>query len=225
MPVKKRITKRRFVKRRPKRMMRRRRPRIPRGPFPVSKIAKLKLSLPQLTNVCTSGALASVNVEANWPVYSGRYAFGWDQWTALYNQAICLGSKITVYQQGYVTGTVSADVIGLGGIYVSDDTTNYTDYQDLVEANKGKFMRIGMQVERVTKCKNYFSAKKFFNVKDVKDNTDHLGAAVTESTAINRCVYKIWAQPTDKSTTATYYYTGVVEYIMLFQEPKDVPGS
>lgn len=209
----KRRPRRRFVKKR--RIVR----RVPRGPFPTQRIAKLKLSTGLMTFNSTSGSLAGLDVYANWPIYGTRNAYGWDQWAALYNRAVVIGSKI----QFYTSGVSSFNA--MGGIYLSDDTTNFTDYQDLVEANKGKMFRLMSNNADPRKCSHTFSAKKFFNIKDVKDNMDRLGNAVTSSTPPDAAIFKTWIQPVDKYQTGTLYATAVISYIVLFSEPKDVPNS
>lgn len=210
----------RRVPRRKRRMVK----RVPRGPFPVSRIAKMKLTTGLQILTCTSGNLASLNVYANWPVYGVRFAYGWDQWSILYNRAVVLGSRITTYFQNNLADT--SQILGMGGIYVSDDSTNYTDYQDLSEANKGKFARVNTGgTAYQPKVKNWFSAKKFFNVKDVRDNIALLGNGIGASVPANDAMYKVWAQPLDKATSATYTCTSIIEYIVLFSEPKDVPSS
>lgn len=216
-----------YKPRKKRRVMRKRRrvlrPRIPRGPFPVSKIAKLRLATNKITLTMTNGAIGSQDINANWPQYGSRNAFGWDQWTALYNQATCIGSKITVYHYG--TGTASATPF-IVGIYLADDSTNYTDYRSLIEARRGRWMRVTNNVSSVQpRCTAKFSAKKFFNVKDVKDNVDHIGAAVTESAAVNPALYKLWAQPVDQTASSTATITAIIDYIMVFAEPKDPAAS
>lgn len=217
-----------MVKRRKKIHVRRRRLRrpIPRGPFPISRIAKLKLATPMMTLTATSGNLASLDVFANWPVYGSRNAYGWDQWATLYNYCVVLGSKITLYQSGDVeqtSGTVNSVLVG--GIYLSDDTTNFTNYQELVEARRGRMYRPSEAFGTSRKCKNTFSAKKFFNIKDVKDNMSRLGAPVASSSPSDSAIYKCWMQPIDTSTTREIRCNAIIDYICLFSEPKDVAPS
>lgn len=217
---------RKTFKKRPRRkiMKRRRRTRIPRGPFPLSRVAKLRLTTGNMELTQTGGAIATLDVYANWPKYGTREAYGWDQWSTLYNNAVVLGSKITVYNRGQynTAGTFSAF---MGGIYLSDDTTNFTDWQTLVEARRGSFMTVSSAAGTRAKCTAYFSAKKFFNVKDVKDNMLRLGNGVSTSLPQNEAIFKVWCQPMDKSSNGTNYFTAIIEYIVLFSEPKDVPAS
>lgn len=219
-------TTKKFVPRKKRKVMRKRRvvKRVPRGPFPISRIAKLKLSTGNMSISSASGAIASIDVYANWPYFGTRHAFGWDQWALLYNEAVVLGSKITIYPNNDATETSSTAM--LGGIYLADDTTNYTDYQDLIEANRGKFIRMSNNASALQrKCSNVFSAKKFFNVKDVKDNLIRLGSATSATSPGDAAIYKCWMQPLDKTTSVGLQMTAVVEYIVLFSEPKDVAAS
>lgn len=196
---------------------------IPRGPFPVSKVAKLRLATNEIIISSVSGGLAGHDVYANWPYYGTRHAFGWDQWVALYNQATCIGSKITIYHHG--TGTASATPF-LIGIYLADDTTTYTDYRTMIENRRGRFMRCSNNITSFQPRQTHtFSAKKFFNVKDVKDNVDHLGASTSSVAPANEALYKLWMQPVDKSSSTSCTLTAVIEYIMVFAEPKDPVAS
>lgn len=215
---KRRTTKKRMVQRRRKAIVKK---RINYGPFPRTRIVKMKLCTDQLTLACSAGAIGYVDVSANNPTYSGRNAFGWDQWAALYNQFIVLGSKITFYQQGYNDSSVTSCLMG---IYLSDDSTNYTDYRTLVENRMGRFVRCSTAKERIPKVTQTFSAKKFFNCKDIKDNFDRLGASVSSSPT-ESAVFKIWAQPINKTASPNIYGNAVIEYIVLFSERKDVPAS
>lgn len=217
---KNRKTLKRRVRRRVRRRMVRRKPRVAVGPFPKERIVKMKLSTGLMTLASSGGAMATLDVYANWPYYGTRNAYGFDQWSALYNKCVVIGSKINVYQQGY---TASSAQPWAAGIYLSDDTTNFTDYQVLVEANRGRFMRSTPYPGTFRKVSNWFSAKKFFNVKDVKDNMDRLGNGVSTTVPGDSAIFKVWAQPLDKAATDTIYVHGIIEYICLFSEPKDVP--
>lgn len=216
------IRRRRFVKRKlPTRKMQIQR-RINYGPFPRSRLVKLRLCTGMITLSSTAGALGKVTVNANWPYYGGRYAFGWDQWAALYNEAIVVGSRIKVYQQG---SDITAPILAMGGIYLSDDSTNYTDYQDMIEAKRGTFARFSDSADRVSTISSNFSSKKFFNIKDVRDNNYRIGGLTTATTAADVALYNVWAQELSKSATGTYYMNAVIDYIVIFSQPKDVPSS
>lgn len=205
-----------------RRAMRRRMRYIPRGPFPLSRIVKLRYMSNQQDLVCTSGALATVNVIANQPVFAGNYPYGWNEWSALYNHYVVLGSKITVYQFGQ-DDTNTSKIFGFMGCYLGDDATNYTDYATLIENRMGRFCRASSD-SSLSKTGGYFSAKKFFNVKDVKDNLDRLGSSVSGAPS-ELANFKIWAQPINKTSSQTFYCNFLVEWIVSFSERKDVPAS
>lgn len=207
-----RVMRRKYIKRRP----------IPRGPFPLNRIVKLRYMSNQQDIVCTSGALNNFNVIANQPVFAGNYPFGWDQWTALYNHYVVLGSKIRIYQFGQ-DDTSTSKVFGFLGCYLGDDATNYTDYTTLIENRMGRFCRATSD-SSLSRLTHTFSTKKFFNVKDVKDNLDRLGANVS-SAPTELANFKVWAQPTNKTSSQTFYCNFMVEWIVLFSERKDVPAS
>lgn len=153
----------------------------------------------------------------------GHQPYGWDQITAFYNHYVVLGSKITVQFTPQTDNVANAGVIGL---YLSDDTTHgFTSYTTFIEAQKGGWRIIngGSSEPKSISCK--FSAKEFFNVKDVKDNVARLGSSVTTSTS-EEAVYNLFYQAADESSTATNLNVVVmIDYIVAFSEPKDIPAS
>lgn len=214
---------RRFVRRRF-----RRRPMIAKGPFPVTKVAKMRLVLDQQTFACTSGAMSKLAVQANRPYSGVAYAYGWNQWAALYNNYIVLGSKCRVHYQGFtpegslVPGTTIYP--GYMGIYLSDDTTNFTTYTTMMEAKKGTWRSINSVNTRPCKAISKYSAKKHYNIKDIKDNVSRLGAVMTAGPT-DAAYYNIWFQPADQASGITYQAIVIVDYIVMFSEPKDVAAS
>lgn len=204
-----------------RKVMRRRR-YIPRGPFPLSRVVKLRYMSNQQDLACTSGAIANINVIANQPVYAGQYPYGWNEWSALYNHYVVLGSKITVYQFGQ-DDSAGSKTFGFVGVYLGDDATNFTDYTTLIENRMGRFCRATSD-SSLNKVSHTFSAKKFFNVKDVKDNLDRLGSPVSGSPS-ELANFKVWAQPINKTSSQTFYCNFLIEWICLFSERKDVAAS
>lgn len=145
---------------------------------------------------------------------------GWDQWVQLYNHYVVLGSKITVT----FAPMVSANPI-VCGVYLTDaPALPYASYSQFIEAGRGMHKLITPESKPVTTMSRY-SAKKFYNVKDVKDNLDRLGNTTTAN-PFESAYYHVWLQSADKQTTSAIVYAIItVEYTVLFSEPKDLPAS
>lgn len=215
-------TTKKFVPRKKRRVIRRRKPMIARGPFPVTKVAKMRLCLPLQTFACTNGALSKLGVYANFPYSGTNYAYGWNQWSALYNNYAVLGSKCTVYHTGYTNLEGSNAMMG---IYLSDDTTNFTTWTTMIEAKRGTYRQISENLNsRTTSAVSKYSAKKHYNIKDVKDNIDRIGSTMTAAPQ-DSAFFNVWFQPINQTSGATYYANIIVDYIVLFSEPKDVAAS
>lgn len=219
---KRKITKRPIRRRRRVLRRRYRKPVVAKGPFPVTKIAKMRLVIPQQTFTCTLGALAKLNIQANRPYSGTNYAYGWNQWAALYNNYIVLGSKCRMFIQGF---SAASTIMGMAGIYLSDDTTNFTSWVNMIEARRGtnkSFRQDGDK--KVTMVMSKYSAKKHYNIKDIKDNVERLGSTMTAGPT-DAAYFNCWMQPIDQTNGATYYATFIVDYIVMFSEPKDVAAS
>lgn len=173
----------------------------------------------------TGGALQEVILRANsvfdpFQGSGGHQPMSYDQWSALYNHYVVLGSKITIKLLP-IDGDQSP---GYCGIYLSDGTVPpYTSAPEFAEARKGTWkLIIPAQSSSVT-LTNKLSVKKFFNVKDVKDNIDRLGASVTANPA-EEAYYHFWYGTANGSTdTIRIMYT--IDYIVQFSEPKDIAQS
>lgn len=189
--------------------------------MPKQRIAKLRYCS-NISVISTLGALGSHTFGAN-DIYdpditgTGHQPMGHDQWANLFNHYVVLGSKITVYP------VQDAGIQGLCGVYLSDDTsTPYTSGDQFMEAKRGSY-----QIQSMTRgsrpVKAFFSAKKFFNVKDVKDNLDRLGAGVGTSPTDN-AVFHVYFNTIDGNTD-TMRFLVQIDYVVLFSEPKDLTQS
>lgn len=144
----------------------------------------------------------------------GHQPMGFDIWTQMYNHYTVLGSKITVKavgmsSQGAPTycGVIRTDVV----------TFPHTSPNYVIE--EGFKTRILYNPRLPTTYSLNYSAKKFFQVTNVKDNTARLGAQVTTN-PVEEAYFHVWQVPMDVSTSQTITFDVTVEYIVLFSEPK-----
>jgi len=172
----------------------------------------------------TTGTLASYVFRANGlydPNYTstGHQPMGFDQWAALYNHYVVLGSKMTVKVLPQETN-VSPCVIGT---FLTDGSAvPYTTPGSFIEAKRGPY-RLFKATDRVVSLVQKYSSKKQFNVVDVKDNMDRLGAPVTADPT-EEAMFNIWFFTMDLTTASLNLFVSI-DYIVEFSEPKDMATS
>lgn len=156
--------------------------------------------------------------------FLGKRPMGYDQWAVWYNHYIVVGAKITFK---LFPSTNTTNVPNAVGVYISDDTTIPTAYDSLIMQGRGQYKIVptAQTSGGVYTFTQRYSCKKFFNIKDVKDNFRLLGAPFG-SDPTEGAVFNIWCQPVDKLTN-TGGFTGmaVIDYIVDLSEPKDIPDS
>lgn len=194
--------------------------------FPRNQKVLLRFVDVVINGVETNGALTQTSFVANGP-YDPRpaagtdQAFGFDQWATLYNHYTVIGSKIAVSCRPIVNAAMPVSF----GVYLADDTTAYTDWCTLKETGRGMmgFQGAGLASAGRSIVAKY-SQKRFF-AGNLNQSTQ--GAQVTANPT-DVAIYYLWCQPIDKATTVavtSYSFTVVIDYIILFGEPKDVPAS
>lgn len=144
----------------------------------------------------------------------GHQPMGYDTWASLYNHYVVLGAKITV-----LVGAANGADNGQFTIYTSDDLViPYTDSTGFIEAKRGSTKMITNARNQV-KLTSTFSAKKFFNITDVKDNFDRVGSTVGDNPPEQSYFNLIYQDLTGSTTTVQF--TAIIDYIVAFSEPKD----
>lgn len=154
----------------------------------------------------------------------GHQPLGHDQWNQFYNHYVVLGSKATFT----ITGTTNAaplDTILLSA-YISDDTTIPTDVNTLIESGRAEHTLLpAYNAMNQRQVKSMYSAKNFFNIKDIADNLTRLGAAFGAEPpelafhSIN--LTNISLQGTNTEVCITVQ----IDYVVLLSEPIDLPTS
>lgn len=172
----------------------------------------------------TTGLAADVTFSANGmfqPIITSGFLgnhqpYGFDQFMAQYNFYIVVGSKITVtWTLGQPGDSVTNNIIC--GVFLKDDLTILTDPLLLRENGHSRWITItdAKQPRRTVKK---FSAKRFFNVKDIKDNAEFAGSA--DSNPLQSAYFHLWAASTAPNVDASVVLANVmIEYIAVLQEP------
>jgi len=194
--------------------------------FPKSKVVTMRYAdSGEITLNSTPGALSYQKYRAN-SIYDpdftggGHQPMGYDQWNQNYNHYVVLGAKITSTLTGVAAAADGAVVANIS--LMSGSTSIYTQMSEFIERGLGctKVMCGFLGQAKVTLTANY-SAKKFFNIKDVKDNLDRIGAAFGADAADPAFFYiTLQGQPDVRLHVVT-----VIDYIVLMSEPSDLPQS
>ena len=196
---------------------------VPNG-MPTQRLCKLRFAnTGQLTSA--TGGLATASYCANGifgcdiTAAPAGQPMGFDQWASLFNHYVVLGSRITVEW-----ALPNQNHLYVAGTYLNDDNTLiYSKFADFKQARKGTQRVLVNQRNCVTTSSN-FSAKKFFNVKDIKDNTDRLGGSITTNPS-EQAVFVIYGQPMDGASNMSCRYLVTIDYIVAWSEPRDIPLS
>lgn len=196
---------------------------IPHGP---GMVCKMRYTAPFLL---TSGSVSFDSKEylinnLHTPEESGGHQpYGYDQAQVFFNHYVVLGARATVnFTTAELEETYTPIVVGM---YLADDTTNYSDYTTMIESKKGVHMLIPHQQNPKKTLSFNYSTKKFFNVVDVKDNLDRLGAAF-ESSPTEGANLVVYAQSCDRSSFLPNIQGYIViDYIVALSEPKDLAPS
>lgn len=218
-----------YKKRAPKRKIYRRKKRytrrmgVPSG-MPLQRMAKLRY-VEQNTQTSTTGGLQTWVWSAN-GLYdpnissTGHQPMGFDQWANLFNHYVVLGSKITI-RVSQRDG--SSNPFYYGVILTDDSSAPYSTYSSYIEAKKGTFRYSAQGQQKPVTVMSKYSAKKFYNITDVKDNLDRIGAPVTANPD-DQGYFTTWIQTTNATTQAVEALV-VIDYIVMFSEPKDLNAS
>jgi len=158
----------------------------------------------------------------------GHQPMGFDQWSTFYNHYVVVGSKIRAHLG---TGGVTTPINGaIFGINLNDDVTMSTDVttimeQGLTKYNKQNFSPHAGSGKGFVATKT-FSSKKFFNITNVTDNINRVGAPTTADPT-DLANYIVWfgAPPGDLTDMVSVNATIIIEYLVIFSEPRDLTQS
>lgn len=154
---------------------------------------------------------------------TGHQPMGFDQWATYYNHYTVIGAKIRVRAIGKVEAGSTPTVLAL---YQADDTSQpYTSITGYLEAKKGPWITIDPNQDTTLHLSQKFSAKKFFNVADMKDNYDRLGAAINTNPSEQGYFTLVHSSCYPGQTSMPVNLLVTIDYIVEFSEPKDMEAS
>lgn len=149
---------------------------------------------------------------------TGHQPYCWDQWIALYNHAYVRSSVIKI--TGYNTGGTIAVI----GVYLSDDSTVYSDWTTFSESNRGtmKVMPYQTNQEKPAVVTAKFNHSSFFKGRP-NGGAEFLNTVSANNSEL--AVYSIYLQDSQRAGDAGF--KGIIEvvYDVVFTEPKDLAAS
>lgn len=150
----------------------------------------------------------------------GHQPNGFDQWAVFYNHYIVVGARMKATFS--IAGTTAAAGMNICGINLSDDASATTDVSLMMEQSLTKTKKAYFSVNAgrpITITKN-FSAKKFFNITNIRDNWDRLGAPITDNPTEVAFFIPFCGSPDVLVDPPEISVLIEIEYITLFAEPK-----
>jgi hypothetical protein len=233
-------TKRRVINIKKRRRNRRRKINYKNPQFPIlssiglpkQKVVKMRYCERTTINAPAAGVVQAAFYGAN-DTYDPRQAtgghqpYGHDQWSQFYNHYTVIGSIINAdFSVDASSASYRPNV--LCGVYLADDQSVSTDPELLIETGKSNWASVSQYTNRGSdsvRISNTFSAKKYYNVQNMKDNFDRLGAA-TNSPPGEKAQYCVWVAAQDAATDPILMNVLIViDYIVIFSEPKELIGS
>lgn len=158
----------------------------------------------------------------------GHQPMGHDQMALLYAKYIVLGSRITVK---IWSADASSNIISICGIITDADTTigpsGAFQMSEILENNKVsyKYVTHRVDVAKPTTITRNFSAKRFFNVKDMRDNHAEYGAQIGANPQ-DQAYFHVFVNPMTTTADAPPLQAWVkIEYLVSFSQPKDLTES
>lgn len=144
---------------------------------------------------------------------TGHQPRGLDQLFAMYDHAVCLGSKITVFFDNRASARM------VGGIYVKDNATTTTDPINLMEMGKVKSTVLNGVGAPQQKLSVSVNPNKFLGrSKPLADSELKTGIGNNPS---EQCYFHCFAySPNASDDPGAVYCTVVIDYIVALIEPK-----
>lgn len=194
--------------------------------FPSTKVIPMRYS-ETVTISGASGAMGKYTFRAN-SIYdpnltgTGHQPQGQDQWAAFYGRYTVIGSRIRVYNSDSAVSQAYPFVMGIQ--INNDSATISSDYTEMIEQGRNKFMIHNSNFGYKKGMSLGFSLKKFFNLTNVKDNMQTHGAHFG-SNPLEEAYFTIWIQDQDKASTVGNKFLVIIDYSVLLSEPKNLAQS
>lgn len=201
--------------------------RIAIAPFPGTKIVKMRYCDSVSIPPGTAGLMGKYVFRLN-SIYdpdvtaTGHQPLGHDQMAVLFRRYAVLGAKVKIE---WVSDQDSGVTMNWGA-RVQDTSSFAFDVTTVRENQLGqnRLVIAGQQPNWQRNMVMHYSTKKFFNVKDVRDN-DNLSSLFGTS-PISDVYLVIWRQAFNLTAALPYIYFNVtIDYIVDLSEPNTIGTS
>lgn len=154
----------------------------------------------------------------------GHQPYGHDQYATYYNQYQVLGAKITTTCR-WSSPPTSSDVPHVCFSIIDSDTTAPTTLATKMERYAKMYKILKPDTNSTVTFTDYWSAKKWFKLKDVVDQHQTIG--VFGGAPIKTAYHNLIVQPLDESSSTTTPVINVVtiQLIVRLLDPKPILGS
>lgn len=154
----------------------------------------------------------------------GGQPMGRDEMMALYNKYCVVSAKITVRFWSQAINEQYQSLVGI--LTTSEAGVTNTDPRAMIESKRGLWTMMNMRADSgsAVALTHYFSAKKFFGLKDIADNTDDIGGSAATN-ASRPADFVVWVGPTGNIQTSEVYYLAEITYRVLFYDRKELGQS
>lgn len=156
---------------------------------------------------------------------TGHQPMGRDQWATFYNNYTVIGSKITVASSS-ASSNSSPSVVGVRCLDAS--STIHTSTSGLIESPNVSYRVIqnALNGNIPRPVKATFSAKKWFNLTNIRDNQTFVGADMG-SNPLNETFYQVFTGTLDNTLpdVGKLCLIVTVTYSVLFSDPKELAQS
>lgn len=199
------------------------------GPIPNSKLVRLRY-VETISINATTGLAGTYKFKAN-DIFdpnntgAGHQPYGHDELASMYINYTVIGSKCTAkFFSGSNSIALSAANVG---ILLKDEVTTESNTTLWMERPKSRFKTIANNSggSAVATMSKNFSAKKFFDVRDLKDSQDRLGASFGTSPTDSAYFHIIVAPANTAIDLADMYITVVIDYLVICSKPKELIQS
>lgn len=151
----------------------------------------------------------------------GHQPLGHDEWSTFYNHYVVVGAKITATFLATEIGTPAG--MRAVGIFIAPDSASIpTNVIDLIENGQSRWKYIspvGQSGQSRGTVTNTFSAKNFFSVANISDNTNRIGATFG-SNPTELANLSVWYGNTGTADPVTINVNVVIEFAVLVSEPR-----
>lgn len=203
--------------------------------FPSRKLVKLRYTKTNVTLDPGAGLTASYTFRANSvfdPDFSGvgTQPMAFDQWASIYERYCVVGARMKIYiTPAVVNNNGNPCYMGITLGPHTDNLSRFTTIANILESKHTRGWQLVNNSNTVIgrsgmkTLSRKFSAKKAFGITNVLDDSDY-GAAVSANPA-NQHYFQVWAASIGGNDPSLIDMTVMIDYIVMFQDPKILDGS